>query len=113
MAYKTGGTSGSSVEGEYHLLGENVWADGSDRTAYAAYQDEPQKGTPPPPPDPPKPFDWGKLGRNVLGGLAIVVGVAALAAFTVATLGAGPVIVGAAAAGSIAVGVQAETKFIW
>ncbi|WP_458121863.1 hypothetical protein [Paenibacillus sp. Z6-24] len=114
MAYKTGGTSGISIEGEYHLLGENVWADGSDRTAYAAYQDEPQKGTPPPPPDPPKPFDWGKLGRNVLGGLAIVVGVAALAAFTVATLGAGPLIVGAvavgaAAAGSIAVGVQAAS----
>jgi len=114
MAYKTGGTSGISVEGEYHLLGEKVWADGSDRTAYAAYQDEPQKGTPPPPPDPPKPFDWGKLGRNVLGGLAIVVGVAALAAFTVATLGAGPVIVGAVAvgamaAGGIAVGVQAAS----
>ncbi len=114
MAYKTGGTSGIAIEGEYHLLGEKVWADGSDRTAYAAYQDEPQKGTPPPPPDPPKPFDWGKLGRNVLGGLAIVVGVAALAAFTVATLGAGPVIVGAVAvgamaAGGIAVGVQAAS----
>ncbi|WP_458121854.1 hypothetical protein [Paenibacillus sp. Z6-24] len=107
MAYKTGGTSGISIEGEYHLLGENVWADGSDRTAYAAYQDEPQKGTPPPPPDPPKPFDWGKLGRNVLGGLAIVVGVAALAAFTVATLGAGPVIVGAVAAGAAIAGTAA------
>jgi len=50
----------------------------------------------------------------VLGGLAIVVGVAALAAFTVATLGAGPVIVGAVAvgamaAGGIAVGVQAAS----
>lgn len=114
MAYKTGASSGIAVEGEYHLLGQNVWADGSDRTAYAAYEDAPQEGTPPPPPDPPKPFDWGKLGRNVLGGLAIVVGVAALAAFTVATLGAGPLIVGAVAvgavaAGGIAVGVQAAS----
>ncbi|MFD1885223.1 AHH domain-containing protein [Paenibacillus wenxiniae] len=114
MAYKTGVSSGIAVEGEYHLLGQNVWADGSDRTAYAAYDDAPQEGTPPPPPDPPKPFDWGKLGRNVLGGLAIVVGVAALAAFTVATLGAGPLIVGAVAvgavaAGGIAVGMQAAS----
>lgn len=114
MAYKTGASSGIAVEGEYHVLGQNVWADGRDRTAYAAYDDAPKEGTPPPPPDPPKPFDWGKLGRNVLGGLAIVVGVAALAAFTVATLGAGPLIVGAVAvgavaAGGIAVGVQAAS----
>ncbi len=114
MAYKMGASSGIAVEGEYHVLGQNVWADGRDRTAYAAYDDAPKEGTPPPPPDPPKPFDWGKLGRNVLGGLAIVVGVAALAAFTVATLGAGPLIVGAVAvgavaAGGIAVGVQAAS----
>ncbi|WP_158523982.1 hypothetical protein [Paenibacillus bovis] len=56
MAYKTGDTSGIAIEGECHLLGEKVWADGSDRTAYSAYQDEPQKGTLPPP-DPPKSFD--------------------------------------------------------
>jgi len=115
MAYKTGGTLGIAVEDEYHLLGENVWADGSDRSTYPPYTNEPQRGTPPPPP--PKPFDWRKLGRNVLDGLAIVVGVAALAAFTVATLGAGPLIigavaVGAAAAGGIAVGAQAVNVFI-
>ncbi|MGG4146243.1 hypothetical protein ABEW34_24370, partial [Paenibacillus algorifonticola] len=55
------------------------------------------------PPEKP-PFSWGKLARNVLAGLAVVAVVAVAAAFTVATLGAGAVVVGAVLAGAAIAG---------
>jgi len=67
---------------------------GRERNNYAPIEDGPVK----------KEFDWGKLGRNILGGL-VVVGAVAL---TLATFGAaGPIIVGAAIGGAIAVGMTA------
>lgn len=89
MAYQTGGSTGISVESEYHLLGEIVKAEGRDRTAYPPFDDEPKEGKPPEPPacPEPDPFDWGKLLTNVAIGLAVVVVVAAVAVLTVATLG--------------------------
>ncbi|MGM1021574.1 MAG: deaminase domain-containing protein [Bacillota bacterium] len=104
MAYQTGGSTGLSVENEYHVLGGNVWADGSDRTAYPPFDDEPKEGEPPPPPPPPEPFNWGKLGMNILGGLAVVAAVAVVAAITVATLGAGTVVIAAVAGGALLAG---------
>jgi hypothetical protein len=104
MAYQTGGSTGLSVENEYHVLGGSVWADGSDRTAYPPFDDEPKEGEPPPPPPPPEPFNWGKLGMNILGGLAVVAAVAVVAAITVATLGAGTVVIAAVAGGALLAG---------
>lgn len=104
MAYQTGENTGLSVENEYHVLGGNVWADGSDRTAYPPFDDEPKEGEPPPPPPPPEPFNWGKLGMNILGGLAVVAAVAVVAAITVATLGAGTVVIAAVAGGALLAG---------
>ncbi|MFC9777505.1 hypothetical protein [Paenibacillus chitinolyticus] len=104
MAKKLAAQSGFAIEGEYHFLSENVLAEGRDQTSYPPYNDEPQEGTPPPPPEPPpeKKFSWGKLLGNVVGALAIV------AAVTVATLGAGTVVIaGAVAAGTAAVAAKA------
>ncbi|MWC31265.1 hypothetical protein [Paenibacillus sp. MMS18-CY102] len=95
--------SGITVDGEYHVLGASVVANGSDRESFAPYDEEPQKGEPPPPP-PKKKFSWGKLLGNVVAGLAVVAVVAVAAAFTVATLGAGAVVVGAVLAGGLAAG---------
>ena len=100
---KRDAASGVTVEGEYHVLGSTVEANGSDRESFAPYDDEPKEGEPPPPP-PPKKFSWGKLLGNVVAGLAVVAVVAVAAAFTVATLGAGGVVVGAVLAGGLVAG---------
>ncbi|WP_187375194.1 hypothetical protein [Paenibacillus antibioticophila] len=98
LAYRGESEAGLVVESEYHLLGEKVWADGSDRTSYPPFDDEPELGEEP---EPDPPFNWGKLAKNVLVGLAVVVAVAAVAALTVATLGAGPILIGAVASGAL------------
>ncbi len=98
LAYRGESEAGLVVESEYHLLGEKVWADGSDRTTYPPFDDEPELGEEP---EPDPPFNWGKLVKNVLVGLAVVVAVAAVAALTVATLGAGPILIGAVASGAL------------
>lgn len=60
--------NGFSVENEYHFVGNNVNADGSDRTKYPPFKDEPKKGKPPKKSG----FNWGKLAFNVCAGLAAV-----------------------------------------
>ncbi|GED59678.1 hypothetical protein ABER61_00995 [Brevibacillus formosus] len=92
FAKKTRAKSGFTIESEYHFLGAVVQAEGRDRTTFPPYNDEPQKGTPPPP-DPP--FNWGKLLVGVVAAVAIV----GFVALSVATFGAGAVI-GAAAVGA-------------
>ncbi|OAB45513.1 hypothetical protein PGLA_04485 [Paenibacillus glacialis] len=106
MIVKTGQTSGIAIENEYHILGNQVIADGSDRTSYPVYDDAPQIGTPPPP-EPKPPFSWGKLVGNVLGALAVVAAVVVVAVVVVATLGAGAVVIGAVAAGAAIAGTAA------
>ncbi|WP_297429666.1 hypothetical protein [Clostridium sp.] len=60
---KTGIESGFSVETDMHFKGSNVIKDGSDREAFAPFDDEPKAGKKPEPPAPPKeekkPFSWG------------------------------------------------------
>ncbi|MEC0226303.1 contractile injection system protein, VgrG/Pvc8 family [Paenibacillus alba] len=111
MAKKLAAQSGFTIEGDYHFLGTNVKAAGTDRTSFAPYDDEPKRGVKPePPPEPPKKkkkFSWGKLAGNVLGALAVVAVVAVVAAVTVATLGAGAVVIGAVVAGVMAAGAVA------
>ncbi|MNO79517.1 hypothetical protein D3C76_706870 [compost metagenome] len=105
MAKKLSKLSGFTIEGEYHLLGDQVNNNGSDRTPYTKYQDEPATWTPPEPK--PKKFKWGKLFGNVLAGLAVVAVVTAVAVLCVATCGAGAVIIGAVAAGAAISGTAA------
>ena len=109
MVVKAGQTSGIAIENEYHILGNQVIAEGSDRTSYPPYADEPQIGTPPPPPEPePKPpFSWKKLAKNVLGAVAVVAVVVAVAVVVVASMGAGAVVIGAVAAGAAIAGTAA------
>ncbi|WP_338555026.1 contractile injection system protein, VgrG/Pvc8 family [Paenibacillus sp. KS-LC4] len=109
VAKKTSVPSGITLEGEYNLMGAQIRTEGKDRTSYAPYDDAPVEGEPPPPPPPPEkpPFNWKKLGMNVLAGLAVVAVVAVAAAFTVATLGAGAVVVGAVLAGAAIAGTAA------
>ncbi|WP_338555023.1 contractile injection system protein, VgrG/Pvc8 family [Paenibacillus sp. KS-LC4] len=109
VAKKTSAPSGITLEGEYNLMGAQIRTEGKDRTSYAPYDDAPVEGEPPPPPPPPEkpPFSWKKLGMNVLAGLAVVAVVAVAAAFTVATLGAGAVVVGAVLAGAAIAGTAA------
>ena len=113
---KAGTENGFSVETDMHFKGGNVIKDGSDREAFAPFDDEPKAGTKPEPPAPPpeekKPFNWGKLATNVLAGLAVVALVAVAAVAIAVTLGAaapviGAIAVGAAVAGTAAVASQA------
>ncbi|OAB45511.1 HNH endonuclease [Paenibacillus glacialis] len=105
MIVKTGQTSGIAIENEYHILGNQVIADGSDKTSYPIYDDAPQIGTPPPEPKPP--FSWGKLVGRVLAGIAVVAAVVIVAVVVVATLGAGAAVIGAVAAGAAIAGTAA------
>ncbi|MCX7749287.1 MAG: DUF6531 domain-containing protein, partial [Clostridia bacterium] len=87
---KSSSESGFTIENEYHFLANNVVLDGRIRTTYPPFADAPKVAPKPP-------FNWGKLALNVLGGLAVVAVVAAAAVFTVATFGAGAVVIGAVA----------------
>ncbi len=106
LVAKAGTQSGFSVETDMHIKGSNVIKDGSDREAFAPFDDEPKAGIKPEPPAPPpeekKPFNWGKLATNVLEGLAVAAVVAAatavVAAAVVCTAGAAVPAIGAAVA---------------
>lgn len=90
LAKKRTEKSGFAVESDHHVDGKEVKNEGTDRSAFPPYEDEPQHAPPPPPPEPP--FDWGMLAIGVLAGVAIV-------ALSVVTFGAGAVL-GAAAIGA-------------
>ncbi|MDR9856628.1 hypothetical protein RJP21_23780 [Paenibacillus sp. VCA1] len=106
VAKKLSKLSGFTIESEYHFLGDQINKNGSDRTSYPKYDDEPATWTPPQPEPKPK-FKWGKLFKNVLAGLAVVAAVTAVAVLCVATLGAGAVVIGAVAAGAAISGTAA------
>ncbi|MBC2582891.1 hypothetical protein HGI79_22060, partial [Clostridium sp. DJ247] len=74
LAKKSSALKGFSIESEYHFLGSDVIADGSDRTTYPPFDDEPKQGTPPPPPQPAKKpgFSWGKLLVCAVAAVAVV-----------------------------------------
>ncbi|GAB6088104.1 AHH domain-containing protein [Alkaliphilus crotonatoxidans] len=83
--------SGLSIESEYHILGAKTKAEGTDRTTYPPFDDEPQAAEPP---VEKKKFNWGKLALNVVAGLAAVAVVAVAAVAVAATLGAGAAVIG-------------------
>ncbi|WLC72007.1 hypothetical protein KTC96_08490 [Clostridium estertheticum] len=112
------------METDLHFLSNNVIKNGSDREAFAAFDDEPTVGKKPepkpvkkavvakPPEKEKKGFSWGKLAGNVLAGLAVVAVVAIAAVAIAVTLGAATAVVaaiaiGAAVAGTAAVASQA------
>ncbi|MBU3174542.1 hypothetical protein [Clostridium estertheticum] len=83
LVAKAGTKSGFSMETDLHFLTNNVTKNGSDREAFAVF-DEPTVGKKPepkpvkkavvakPPAEKKKGFNWGKLAGNVLAGLAVV-----------------------------------------
>lgn len=104
LVKKTSMTSGLSVESEYHFLGGNVIAEGTDRTTYPPFDDEPKQAqvkTITKPPTPKPKFSLGKLLLCAVAAVAVV-------ALSVATFGAGAVIgaalIGAAVGAAIGVG---------
>ncbi|WP_069679646.1 hypothetical protein [Clostridium taeniosporum] len=112
-ALKTNTQSGFSLETDLHFLSNNVIKNGSSSESYPDFEDEPQAGRmPEPPKEEKKGFNWGKLCKNVLAGLAVVAAVTVAATAIAVTAGlAGPVIgaiaVGAAVSGTAAVGSMA------
>jgi len=92
--------SGLTLENEFHYLSNYVFLEGRARESYPPFNDAPKVAPKPP-------FNWGKLALNVLGGLAVVAAVAAAAVFTVATFGAGAVVVGAVATCAVVGGASA------
>ena len=82
---KTQVSNGFTIESEYHVLGEKVRADGTDRTTFPDYQDNPVEDTA----SEKEGFSWGKLFGVVVAAVAL----------TVSTFGAGAV-VGAALVGA-------------
>ncbi|MBU3179423.1 hypothetical protein KPL47_24440, partial [Clostridium estertheticum] len=124
LVAKAGTKSGFSMETDLHFLSNNVIKNGSDREAFAAFDDEPTVGKKPepkpvkkavvakPPAEKKKGFNWGKLAGNVLAGLAVVAVVAIAAVAIAVTFGAATAVVaaiaiGAAVAGTAAVASQA------
>ncbi|MBI6871350.1 hypothetical protein [Clostridium aciditolerans] len=115
LAAKKGTQSGFSIENEFHFLGDNVIKNGSDREAYPPFDDEPKAGQKiekkqekkQEKKEEKKGFNWGKLAKNVLAGLAVVAVVAVAAVAIAATAVIAAVAVGAAVAGTAAVASQA------
>ncbi|MPQ64981.1 hypothetical protein E4V82_23245, partial [Clostridium estertheticum] len=106
-----GTKSGFSMETDLHFLSNNVIKNGSDREAFAAFDDEPTVGKKPepkpvkkavvakPPAEKKKGFNWGKLAGNVLAAVAVVAVVAAVVALVVVSAGTAiPAVAGALAA---------------
>ncbi|WP_206671189.1 hypothetical protein [Clostridium estertheticum] len=122
LVAKTGTKSGFSMETDLHFLSNNVIKNGSDREAFAVFDDEPTVGKKPElkpvkkavvvkakkketkKEEKKKGFNWGKLAGNVLAGLAVVA-VVAIAAVAIAVVAA--IAIGAAVAGTVAVASQA------
>ncbi|WP_162523161.1 hypothetical protein [Clostridium estertheticum] len=112
LVAKAGTKSGFSMETDLHFLSNNVIKNGSDREAFAAFDDEPTVGKKPepkpvkkavvakPPEKEKKGFNWGKLAGNVLAGLAVVAVVAIVAVAIAVTLGAATAVVAAIAIGA-------------
>ncbi|WP_319001722.1 hypothetical protein [Clostridium estertheticum] len=110
LVAKSGTKSGFSMETDLHFLSNNVIKNGSDREAFAAFDDEPTVGKKPepkpvkkavvakPPEKEKKGFSWGKLFKAAVAVVAVVA-VVALVVVSVATFGAGAVI-GAALIGA-------------
>ncbi|WP_310889503.1 hypothetical protein, partial [Clostridium estertheticum] len=110
LVAKSGTKSGFSMETDLHFLSNNVIKNGSDREAFAAFDDEPTVGKKPepkqvkkaavakPPEKEKKGFNWGKLFKAAVAVVAVVA-VVALVVVSVATFGAGAVI-GAALIGA-------------
>ncbi|MBP2021900.1 hypothetical protein J2Z44_001696 [Clostridium punense] len=102
LAKKKDALSGFSIDNEFHFLGTDVSEEGRDRETYNKYtDDEPLQGQPPKAKNEGKKkkgFDWGKLAKNVVAGIAVVAVVALSAAFVISTCGAGA----AAIAGGVA-----------
>ncbi|WP_326493196.1 hypothetical protein [Clostridium estertheticum] len=110
LVAKAGTKSGFSMETDLHFLSNNVIKNGSDREAFAAFDDEPTVGKKPepkqvkkavvakPPEKEKKGFSWGKLFKAAVAVVAVVA-VVALVVVSVATFGAGAVI-GAALIGA-------------
>ncbi|APC40346.1 hypothetical protein [Clostridium estertheticum] len=110
LVAKSGTKSGFSMETDLHFLSNNVIKNGSDREAFAAFDDEPTIGKKPepkpvkkavvakPPEKENKGFSWGKLFKAAVAVVAVVA-VVALVVVSVATFGAGAVI-GAALIGA-------------
>ncbi|MCB2357351.1 AHH domain-containing protein, partial [Clostridium estertheticum] len=89
LVAKTGTKSGFSMETDLHFLSNNVIKNGSDREAFAAFDDEPTVGKKPEPKqvkkaavvkakkketkkeEKKKGFNWGKLAGNVLAAVAV------------------------------------------
>ncbi|MBX4259989.1 hypothetical protein KTC96_08505 [Clostridium estertheticum] len=103
LVAKAGTKSGFSMETDLHFLSNNVIKNGSDREAFAAFDDEPTVGKKPepkpikkavvakPPEKEKKGFSWGKLFKAAVAVVAVVA-VVALVVVSVATFGAGAVI---------------------
>ncbi|WP_310889538.1 polymorphic toxin type 15 domain-containing protein [Clostridium estertheticum] len=105
LVAKAGTKSGFSMETDLHFLSNNVIKNGSDREAFAAFDDEPTVGKKPepkpvkkavvakPPAEKKKGFNWGKLAENVLAGLAVVAvaGTAAVASQAISDVQSGEV----------------------
>ncbi|WP_309245268.1 hypothetical protein [Clostridium estertheticum] len=121
LVAKAGTKSGFSMETDLHFLSNNVIKNGSDREAFAAFDDEPTVGKKPEPKpikkaavvkakkketkkdvkkeEKKKGFNWGKLAGNVLAAVAVVAVVAAVVALVVVSAGTAiPAVAGALAA---------------
>ncbi|MBU3174525.1 hypothetical protein [Clostridium estertheticum] len=84
LVSKAGTKSGFSMETDLYFLSNNVIKNGSDREAFAAFDDEPTAGKKPepkpvkkavvakPPAEKKKGSNWGKLAGNVLAAVAVV-----------------------------------------
>ncbi|WP_319001723.1 hypothetical protein, partial [Clostridium estertheticum] len=117
LVAKAGTKSGFSMETDLHFLSNNVIKNGSDREAFAAFDDEPTIGKKPEhkpvkkavvvkakkketkKEEKKKGFNWGKLAGNVLAAVAVVAVVAAVVALVVVSAGTAiPAVAGALAA---------------
>ncbi|MCB2343365.1 polymorphic toxin type 15 domain-containing protein [Clostridium estertheticum] len=138
LVAKAGTKSGFSMETDLHFLSNNVMKNGSDREAFAAFDDEPTVGKKPEleqvkkaalvkgkkldpvkakkkevkKEEKKKGFNWGKLAGNVLAAVAVVAVVAAVVAVVVFTGGTAiPAVAGALAAVGTTAGAAAGMAF--
>lgn len=102
-AKKLGKQSGFTIESEFHILGDEVHAAGTERQSYPKYDDEPDTWTPEVKEEEEDEggFSWGKLFGAVVAVVAVVVVVAVVASIAVATGGIGGAILMGAAIGAL------------
>lgn len=98
--------TGLSIENNHNFLGNDFIADGSDRSTYSPFNDEPTVATDEQvkkakeEKEDEDGFNWGKLIGNVVAALVVVAVVAVVAVLVVATGGAALAAVGVIAAGT-------------